>query len=141
MTRGLNPGLGLAFLRVIVGITFIAHGVPKLTGGMEGTAAFFGSLGIPAPTLAAWAIALLETGGGILLVVGFLVTPIAILLAVHMTVGIFLVHIPNGFYVIGPGQNGVELNLLLVAALATLVFAGPGAGALDARRGGDVLTA
>lgn len=141
MTRGFNPGLGLAFLRVIVGIVFVAHGVPKLTGGMEGTAAFFGSLGIPAPTLAAWAIALLETGGGILLVVGFLVTPIAILLAVHMAVGIFLVHIPNGFYVIGPGQGGVEFNLLLVAALMALVFAGPGAGALDARRGGDVITA
>lgn len=141
MSRGLNPGLGLAVLRVVVGVIFVAHGVPKLAGGMPGTAAFFDSLGIPAPTLTAWAIALLETGGGALLVIGFLVTPIAVLLAVHMTVGIFLAHFPNGFYVIAYGQGGVEFNLLLVAALVALVFAGPGAGALDARRGGEVITA
>jgi len=141
MTGGLNPGLGLAILRVVVGIIFVAHGVPKLTGGMEATAGYFASLGIPAPTLAAWAIALLETVGGALLVVGFLVVPVAILLALHMTTGIFLVHLANGFYVIGPGQGGVEFNLLLVAALLAFVFVGPGAGALDRRRVGDAITA
>jgi len=141
MTRGFNPGLGLAFLRVVVGIIFAAHGVPKLAGGIEATATFFGSLGIPAPTFAAWAIAVLETAGGLLLVVGFLVVPVALLLVIHMTVGIFLVHLPNGFYVIGSGQEGIEFNLLLIAALVALVFAGPGAGALDARRGGEAITA
>lgn len=141
MARGFNPGLGLALLRVVLGIIFVAHGVPKLAGGVPETATAFASLGIPAPTLAAWAIALLETLGGILLVIGFLVVPVALLLAIHMTAGIFLVHLPNGFYVIGYGQGGVEFNLLLIAALVALVFAGPGAGALDARRGGDVITA
>lgn len=138
--RGLNPGLGLAFLRVVTGIIYVAHGVPKLTGGVQGTAGYFASLGIPAPTLGAWLIALLETGGGILLLVGFLVTPLAILLVIHMLTGIFLVHIPNGFYVIGAGSGGAEFSLLLVAALATLVLAGPGAAAVDARRGGDIVT-
>ncbi len=135
MERGLNPGLGLAVLRVVLGVIFVAHGVPKLTGGMEMTAGFFGSLGIPAPVLVAWAVALLETVGGLTLIVGFLVTPASILLSIHMLTGIILVHAQNGFYVVGPGSNGVEFNLLLIASMVALVFAGPGLAALDGRRG------
>ena len=126
MRDGINPGAGLAILRVVLGVIFLAHGGSKLMGGMEGTIGMFGSLGIPLPTVSAWGIALLETVGGAALVVGFLVTPIAVLLAVHMIVGIFVVHLGNGFFVIGPGQNGIEFNLLLAAGLAALVLAGPG---------------
>lgn len=142
MNKGLHPGLGLAILRVTLGVIFIAHGFPKLTGGIPGTAEMFGSLGIPAPTLAAWFIALLETFGGALLIVGFLVLPVAALLSIHMLVGIFLVHLPNGFYVIGPEQpDGIELNLLLIAGLVALMMAGPGIASLDARRTPDAVTA
>jgi putative oxidoreductase len=125
----------------VLGVIFIAHGWPKIAGGAEGTAALFANLGIPAPTLAAWGIALLETGGGLLLIVGFLVVPIAALLALHMLTGIFLVHIPNGFYVIGPGSGGYEFNLLLAAALLTLIFVGSGNWTLQDRLKKDIVTA
>jgi putative oxidoreductase len=135
MDRGVNPDLGLAILRVVVGVIFIAHGAPKIFGGMEGTAGFFGSLGIPLPIVAAWMISLLEFLGGIALIAGFLVTPIALLLTTHMLIGILLVHAANGFYVVGPeAQGGVEFNLLLGASLLMLVFGGPGLAALDARK-------
>lgn len=140
MDRGLNPGLGLAILRVVVGVIFVAHGVPKLTAGAADTAGFFGTLGIPLPTVAAWGITLLEVFGGLLLIVGFLVLPVALLLSLHMLMGIILVHAQNGFYVIGPGQGGVEFNLLVIAANLALILAGPGAAAIDARRGGDVVS-
>ncbi len=135
MDRGVNPDLGLAILRVVVGVIFIAHGAPKIFGGMEGTAGFFGSLGIPLPIVAAWMISLLEFLGGIALIAGFLVTPVALLLTTHMLIGILLVHAANGFYVVGPeAQGGVEFNLLLGASLLMLVFGGPGLAALDARK-------
>jgi putative oxidoreductase len=133
MERGVNPELGLAILRVVVGVIFIAHGAPRLFGGMEGTAGFFGSLGIPLPLIAAWLVTLLEFFGGIFLIAGFLVTPIALLLAVEMLVGIVLVHAQNGFYVVGPGSGGVEFSLLLIASLLMLVFGGPGLAAFDSR--------
>ena len=134
MDRGVNPDLGLAILRVVVGVIFIAHGAPKIFGGMEGSAGFFGSLGIPLPIVAAWMISLLEFLGGIALIAGFLVTPIALLLTTHMLIGILLVHAANGFYVVGrEAQGGVEFNLLLGASLLMLVFGGPGLAALDAR--------
>jgi putative oxidoreductase len=135
MDRGVNPDLGLTILRVVVGVIFIAHGAPKIFGGMEGTAGFFGSLGIPLPIVAAWMISLLEFLGGIALIAGFLVTPISLLLTTHMLIGILLVHAANGFYVVGPeAQGGVEFNLLLGASLLMLVFGGPGLAALDARK-------
>lgn len=136
MARGPNPPLGLAILRVVLGVVFITHGLPKLLGGVTGTAAFLDSLGFPGAIGWAWFITLLETVGGLMLIVGFLVTPVALLLAIEMVVAIVLVHAPNGWYVVGPGQGGAEFNTLLVAGLLTLVFAGAGLAAVDRARGG-----
>lgn len=136
MERGPNPALGLAILRIVIGVTFVAHGAHKLfVSGVPPVADFFTGLGIPAAGLAAWLVTLLEFVGGLSLVVGFLVTPVSLLFCVHMLLGIVLVHAPNGFWVVGPGQGGVEFNLVLVAGLLALIFAGPGLASLDARRG------
>lgn len=141
---GPNPPLGLAVLRVVTGVIFVAHGATKLFGGgVAGTGDYFASLGIPMAGLMAWVIALLEFFGGLALIVGVLVAAIAALLSVHMLMGIILVHAANGFFVIGPGSGGIELNLLLIAALVTLMLAGSGmaaigggSGAVDVREGG-----
>lgn len=69
---------------------------------------------------------LLGVAGGVLLLIGLLVPPVAVLLASHMLVGILLVHGANGWYVVGPGQGGAEFNVLLIAGLLALVFAGSG---------------
>lgn len=125
---------GLAILRIAVGVIFLTHGIPKLLGGVPGTADFLGQLGIPAPTIAAWAVTLLEVGGGLLLVLGVLVVPVAILFIIHMSVGILLVHLPQGWYVVGPGQGGAEFNVLLIAANLALALGGAGLWALGGRR-------
>lgn len=125
---------GLAILRVVVGLIYVMHGYPKLFGGVDATAEMLSSLGFPVAEGFAIFLALLETVGGALLIGGLFVTPLAILFIIEMTLGIVLVHAANGFYVIGPGQGGIELNLLLIASLLALVLAGPGAWALDARR-------
>lgn len=136
-SEGANPPVGLAILRVVIGVVFVAHGAPKLFGGgVEGLTQLLGQLGVPLTGLTAWVVTLLEFFGGLALIVGFLVVPVALLLSFHMLMGIVLVHAPNGFYVVGPGQGGIEFNLLLIAGLLTLVLAGPGFAALDARRGG-----
>ena len=125
-----RAGAGLAVLRLAVGVIFLSHGIPKLMGGVPGTAEFLGGLGIPAPTLAAWAVTLLEVGGGLLLILGLFVVPVAILLSLHMLLGIFLVHLEQGWYVVGPGQGGAEFNVLLIAASLAIALGGPGLWAL-----------
>lgn len=135
MKSGTNPEIGLLILRVVLGVVFVAHGAPKLIGGVEETAVMLGAIGVPVPTVAAWLVALLETLGGVGLLMGLLVTPVSLLLAVHLLLGIILVHAKNGFYVVWQGQGGVEFNLVLIAGLLALVLSGPGRAALDNRRG------
>lgn len=55
----------------------------------------------------------------------------ALLLAIEMLVAMALVHAPRGWYVVGPGQGGVEFVVVLIAGLLTLLLAGPGLAALD----------
>ncbi|HKK26482.1 MAG TPA: DoxX family protein [Gemmatimonadota bacterium] len=142
MTKsGPNPGLGLAILRVVVGVVYITHGIPKLLGGVPGTAEALGHLGIPLPGLFAWVVTLLETFGGLSLVAGFLVGPVAFLFMIEMIVGILLVHAPNGWYVVGGGSAGAEYNTVLIAALLALMLAGPGAAAVDGRSTGGPVSA
>lgn len=136
MTTDARAPAGLAILRIAVGVIYLTHGIPKLLGGVPGTADFLGQLGIPAPTIAAWAVTLLEVGGGLLLVLGLLVVPVAILFIIHMSVGLVLVHLPEGWYVVGPGQGGAEFNVLLIAANLALVLGGAGLWALGGRTSG-----
>ncbi len=137
MDRGLNPDLGLAILRVVLGVIFIAHGAPSLFGGMEGTVSLLESQGIPLPQATAWIVSLLGFLGGMCLIAGFLVTPISLLLIVYVMLDIILVHAAHGFYVVGPdAAGGIEYNLLLAASLLMLVFGGPGLAAVDSRSSG-----
>lgn len=123
--------VGLLILRVTVGLIFLTHGWPKLMNGASGTAEFFGQLGIPAPGISAWFITLLEFGGGLALILGAFVSILSVLFILHMTIGIFLVHLSNGWYVIGPGQGGAEFNVLLIASLLVFILAGSGRPTVD----------
>ena len=73
-------------LRIIAGIAFILHGLPKLSG-IDKTSGFFGSIGLP-PELAL-PIALLEIIGGFALIVG-IVTRIASILFIIEMIGAIL---------------------------------------------------
>ena len=120
---------GLALLRVVVGLTFFMHGQQKLFQmGLGGVGGMFASLGVPAPELAAVAVSLVETVGGLALIAGAATRLIGVLLAADVLVAMFLVHLPNGFYAM---DGGVELVLVLAAAALALALTGPGALAVD----------
>lgn len=131
----MNPALGQMILRIVLGVIFVAHGAAKMfgDGGPGAAAGFLGSLGVPVPILASWVVTLLEFVGGMFLIVGVFVLPAAILLAIHMLLGIILVHAQSGFFVIGPGAGGFEFNLLLIAGLLSMLLGGPGLAAVDNR--------
>ena len=121
--------VGIALIRVVVGIVFIAHGWQKLTVmGFDGVAGFFGTLGVPLPGVAAVVVTLLELVGGVLLLAGLFTRWIALPLAATMVVAILTVHLPNGF----TGQGGYEFTLVLLASLLGLALTGAGAFSADA---------
>lgn len=122
--------LGIAVMRVIVGIVFLVHGLQKLfVSGFGGVAEYFGQLGIPLAMLAAVVVTLVETLCGAALILGLFTRWVAIPLAIDMLVATLVVHVPNGFFAIPDG--GYELTLLLLAANVSLMLAGAGAFALD----------
>ena len=104
-------------IRIVAGITFIAHGLPKFEN-IAGTQGFFGSVGLP-PELAI-PIGLLEVIGGIFLLVGVVTRIAAALLIIDMIGAVFLVKISKGFV------GGYELELLLIAIDISLLLTGPG---------------
>lgn len=120
---------GILLIRVVVGIAFFMHGQQKLFEmGIGGVTGFFGSLGIPAPGLFAVIVSLVETVGGLALILGILTRIAGLLLTIDMLVAMLVFHAPNGFFV---GSNGIELVLVLGACALGLALTGPGALALD----------
>ncbi len=130
-------------LRILLGISFVYHGLPKLGAAHAGFMATLQRMGVPAPDLAAWALGLLEVLGGVALVLGAFVSVFTVLLIIEMLVAMFLVHLPNGFSFLnivgstpqGPrfGPPGVEVNLLFIAGLLALLLGGPGPLSVDER--------
>ena len=104
-------------IRIVAGITFVAHGLPKFEN-IAGTQGFFGSIGLP-PELAL-PVGLLEVIGGVFLLVGVVTRISAALFIIDMIGAIFLVRLPDGFV------DGYELESLLIAISVNLLITGPG---------------
>ncbi|HMJ34906.1 MAG TPA: DoxX family protein [Baekduia sp.] len=124
-------GAGLLALRVVVGVTFLLHGLDKL-GDLASTERFFASLDIPAPGVMAPFVAATETVGGALLVVGLATPLVGAVLAVNMVVALLTAKLGHGFFA---SDGGYELELLLIAACLAIALAGAGRFSIDAALG------
>ena len=130
--------IGGLVLRVMLGIVFFPHGAQKLFGwfggnGFSGTMAFFtDKMGIPA-VLAFLAI-MAESVGAVAVIAGFLTRIGALGIGTNMVVAIFMVHLPNGFFMNWVGNQkgeGFEYHLLVIAIALTLVIKGGGKWSID----------
>ena len=113
--------LALLIARIGLGIVFIAHGWQKFDEtGVDGVAAGFGEMGVPAPELAAYYSTFVELIGGAMLLVGAFTAVAGVLLALDMLGALLFMHIDKGVFVTG---GGFELVVALgVGALLVAVF-------------------
>ena len=119
----------LLLARVGIGVVFFAHGWQKLfTNGIDGTAAFFDQVGVPAASAAAWFAAVVELAGGAALILGLAVPIAGLLLLVDMLGAFAFVHAGAGLFV---DQGGYELVLILGAAALLLAALGAGRFSVD----------
>jgi len=126
-----NDSWGLLGLRLVTGVIFIAHGLPKFGfmggGGLEGTAAWLGGMGVPLPMLNAVLVASSETIGGAMLIVGVMTRFAAATQVIAMLVAMFMVHWSNGF----TANGGYQWALLMAVAAFTLMMDGAGRFSFD----------
>src|SRR5229473_1205924 len=126
--------IGLLLLRLTVGLTLAAHGARKLFGwfggpGLDAIGQLFVTLGFHPGRRHALMAGLVETGGGLLLALGFLTPAAAAAFSVMLVAGVS-VHLNQGFFVT---SGGYEYTLVLGVAGLTVAFTGPGSLSLDAR--------
>jgi len=123
LSNGQSVSLFLARLAVAYG--FYEPAMMKWAD-IGAIADWFGSMGMPFPTLNAYIAATTEITGVVLLTLGLFTRLISIPLIVVMIVAIVTVHLPHGF---AAGDNGFEIPLYYILFLA--LFASLGAGKLS----------
>jgi putative oxidoreductase len=125
MWRSMDSGWGVAAVRVVMGLVFIAAGWNKVAVGFGTVATNFGKMGMPAPGFTGPFIALLELIGGALLLVGLAGRWLGLLFAIEFVVAAFVVKLPS------VGWAGARLDLMLLAGGVLLFFAGSGRLSID----------
>lgn len=114
-------------LRIVAAFSFMTHGTQKLFAVPVATPRE------PVELLSLGGLAgVLETFGGLLLLVGLFARPVAFLLSGEMAVAYILRHAPLGFW---PILNRGEVAALFCFLWLYLAAAGPGPWSLDALRG------
>lgn len=115
----------ILFLRIWCGVIFIRYGLTLLTrASMLDFASTLQPTHIPFPHVAAYLCKTTEFVGGILLVIGFLRRPAALLIAIDMTVATFVFH--KGLLL----RNGMTTFILLLCCI-TIALLGPDRLSLD----------
>ena len=114
----------MSVFRIVAGALFISFGTMKLFGyppmppGMP-----------PIPLMSQTGVAgVLETFGGILILIGLFTRPVAFILAGEMAVAYFQFHYPQSFF---PTTNMGTPAILYCFFFLYLVFAGPGVWSVD----------
>ena len=121
----------LLLLRVVFGYALLRTGWGKLNN-LDGVTQFFASLGIPAPGLNAAVVAVLEFGGGILLLLGLLTRTTAGVLIPVMLVALATAHRDElAQFVSNPGATVGAAPVPFLVALIALALSGAGPFSLD----------
>ncbi len=97
---------------ILVGLIFLLHGWMKMSAIMNGKMALMSLMGLAA---------IIETVGGVMIIIGLFTSIVAVIAAIEMLVAYFTVHIKSG---LDPLVNKGEAAALFFAVF--LVLAGHG---------------
>lgn len=115
----------LSFLRIALIIIFLVH---SLAGMFNNGISDFGNLYLnnvgfaPFGLPLAWAIKLSHIALAVSLFTDKYLKITSLLTITILITGIFMVHLPDGWFVVGGGRNGIEFNFLLIMALLSVIY-------------------
>ena len=126
-----SNSLAILIGRVLLSIMFIVAGFGKLTA-IGATAGWFGSIGLPVPTVTAVVVGLVELIGSLAILVGYRTRTAALVLAVFTVAATLIAHTNLADQV---QQLFFLKNLAITGGFLALAAGGAGAYSIDARRG------
>lgn len=113
----------LLLVRIAIAMVFLSH---SLHGILNNTVNTFGesylnTVGFkPYGVFLAWAIIVYEIMASFLIFIGKFVKWVTPGLILILIAGIILVHFKEGWYVVGPGRNGMEFSCVLILLLIAI---------------------
>jgi putative oxidoreductase len=130
-----TQGIPVVIARILLALMFVLGGIGKL-GGLEGTAGYIASKGLPLPMVLAVGAGVLELVAGVLLIIGWQARWAALALAAFTLVASVIFH---NYWAMPAAQQMMQqlmfMKNLAVAGGLLLVFAfGAGSLSLDARK-------
>jgi putative oxidoreductase len=127
--------LALIVMRLSLGVIMVAHGYPKVFGGLHHHAQFVASLGLPA--WLGYVSSFVEFLGGLAVLAGLFTRSAAFAICIDLGVAIWKVHWHNGLT-----GNGIEFPLAVATLAFALIFFGAGPISFDhvLRGGGSGLS-
>ncbi|ETA72408.1 MULTISPECIES: DoxX family protein [Mesorhizobium] len=126
-----NSSVTILLGRILLAVIFLLSGFGKLTA-ISGTAAYFGGLGLPVPTVTAVVVGLIELLGGLAILVGFQTRVAAWVLAIFTVATGLVAH--TGW---ADQMQMIQFlkNLAITGGFLLLASSGAGAYSIDAKRG------
>lgn len=109
----------------MVAAILLSHSIPSI---VSGDVNLFGKLYLnevgfaPVGVALAWAIKLSHIVAALSLIFNrWILLPCLVTIAVLVT-GIFMVHLKDGWFVVGGGRNGIEYSVLLIAVISSILL-------------------
>jgi putative oxidoreductase len=118
---------GTIILRLALFIILISHSVIGMFdnginnfGNLYLNQVGFSPIGLPL----AWAIKLSHVVCAFLFITNRFIKPAALITIAILLAGIYMIHLKEGWFVVGGGRNGVEYNFLLICVMSYLMVVG-----------------
>jgi putative oxidoreductase len=117
----LSTNMLLNILRISVALMLTAHGVTRVVvNTVSGFGEFLNAKGFFIGIIIAWSVTIFEIAGGLVLALGYYKKLICAGFILNLVMGIILVHIHNGWFVVGYSSGGAEYSVLLILCLLVI---------------------
>lgn len=121
---GQAAGQAIEAIRIATALLLLIHGAYRaLSGGVEPFGLWLEAQGFPAGYGWALAVTVYEWVGPALILSRRWVSLAALGHIAILCLGIAMVHLPEGWFVVGGGRNGMEYSVLLITCLAATAWA------------------
>lgn len=120
----LKEARALSAIRIGVALLIFIHGAARVAaGGVVPFGAWLETQGFPVGIAWAWGVTGYELVAPAFIILRRFVSILCLGHVGILALGMVMVHLPNGWFVVGLGRNGMEYSVLLILCLVMIAWA------------------